>query len=155
MKCLEKDIEHHPPEYIDILIIDGFFILHAMKDVPKSFGNISKKMLKMLTQINAAGIDVTFDQYFTPIKDYESSLRQECAQLDFTITGPDQVQPADLGKELKNSHFKQALVNFFSLHWFTDEMAPFIGNKIIKVNFVACHTFIVINNTVINDNKNY
>ncbi|CAH0721911.1 unnamed protein product, partial [Brenthis ino] len=150
MKCLDKDIEHHPPPYIDILIIDGFFILHSMKDVPKSFGNISKKLLKMVTQINASRIDVIFDQYFTPsIKDYERSVRQECSQLEFTITGPDQIQPADFYKEIKNSHFKQALVNFLIVHWATDEMAPFIGNKLIKNNFMECHSFIVMNNRVV------
>lgn len=59
VKALEKGIEHSAPPYIGIFII----ILHSMKDVPKSFGNISKKML---TQLNAARIDVIFDQYFTP-----------------------------------------------------------------------------------------
>lgn len=150
MKALEKSIEHSAPPHIDIFVIDGFFILHSMKDVPKSFGNISKKMLKMLTQFNSARIDVIFDQYFTPsIKDYERSIREESTQLNFTITGPDQVRPADFGKELKNAHFKEALINFFISHWATDEMAPFIGNKLIKVNFIECHSFSIINNKIV------
>lgn len=84
MKSLEKNIEHHLPLYIDVLIIDGFFLLHTMKSVPKTFGNISKKMLQMVTQLNASTYEVIFDQYFTPsIKNYERLLRQECTQLDF------------------------------------------------------------------------
>lgn len=51
MKSLEKNIEHHPPLYIDVLIIYGFFLLHTMKSVPKTFGNISKKMLQMVNTI--------------------------------------------------------------------------------------------------------
>lgn len=41
MRSLEKGIQHHPPLHIDILIIDGFFLLHTTKNVPKTFGNIS------------------------------------------------------------------------------------------------------------------
>lgn len=149
MKSLEKNIEHHPPVSIDVLIIDGFFLLHTMKSVPKTFGNISKKMLQMVTQLNASTYEVIFDQYFTPsIKNYERLLRQECTQLDFTITGPDQVRPADFAKELKNSRFKEALVDFFILHWASNEMIPFIGNKQINVNFRQCHSFIVNNNMI-------
>lgn len=152
MKTLEKNIEHHPPPHIDILIIDGFFVLHTMKDVPKKFGNISKKLLQMVTQLHAQRIDVVFDQYFTPsIKDYERSLRHEYKQLAFNITGPDQVRPADFAKELRNSYFKEALVRFIIQHWATDEMAVFIGNKLIKINFQQCHSFTVFNNTVVSD----
>jgi len=50
MKCLEKEVQHEQPRYIDVLIIDGFFLLHTMKNVPKTFGNISKKLLQMVTQ---------------------------------------------------------------------------------------------------------
>lgn len=149
MKSLEKGLQHHPPLHIDVSIIDGFFYLHTMKNVPKTFGNISKKMLQMVTQLNASRFDVIFDQYFTPsIKDYERSLRYESTQLDFIITGSDQVRPADFGKELRNSRFKDALVDFFILHWATDEMIPFISNKHININFRQCHSFIVNNDTI-------
>lgn len=106
-------------------------------------------MLQMVTQLQALRIDVIFDQYFTPpIKDYEHSQRFESAQLEYIITGPEQSRPSDFTKELKNSNFKEALVDFFILHWATDEMASFIGNKIIHVNFRKCHSF-----TVNNSNK--
>lgn len=39
MKSLEMSIDSKVPAYIDVLI-DGFFFLHAMKDVPLTFGNI-------------------------------------------------------------------------------------------------------------------
>ncbi|XP_046415809.1 uncharacterized protein LOC124177470 [Neodiprion fabricii] len=91
MKCLEKEVEHEEPSQIDILIIDGFFLLHTMKNVPRKFGGISKKMLQMVTQLKASRIDVIFDQYFTPsIKGYERSMRFESAHLEYTIAGPEQ-----------------------------------------------------------------
>lgn len=136
MKSLEKGVQHDPPSRIDVFIIDGFFLLHTMKNVPKTFGSISKKMLQMVTQLKATRYDVIFDQYFSPsIKDYERSGRHESSQLEFNITGPDQVRPSDFAKELKNIHFKQSLVEFFILHWATDEMIPFIGNNNIFINF--------------------
>ena len=144
LKGLEKEVEHEEPPRIDVVLIDGFFLLHTMKNVPKQFGNISKKMLQMVTHLRASRIDVIFDQYFTPsIKDYEHSQRFESAELEYTITGPEQVRPSDFSKELRNSNFKKALVDFFILHWATDEMVPFIGNKIIHINFNKCHSFTV------------
>lgn len=150
LKCLEKEVPHEQPRHIDVLIIDGFFLLHTMKNVPKRFGGISRKMLQMVTQLQALRIDVIFDQYFTPsIKDYEHSQRFESAQLEYIITGPEQSRPNDFAKELKNSNFKEALVDFFILHWATDEMASFIGNKIIHVNFRKCHSFVANSNKVV------
>nr|XP_037875934.1 uncharacterized protein LOC105842686 isoform X2 [Bombyx mori] len=149
MKCLEKEVQHEQPHHIDVIIIDGFFLLHTMKNVPKTFGNISKKLLQMATQFQASRINVIFDQYFTPsIKDYEHSQRLESAQLEYSITGPEQIRPSDFAKELINLNFKEALVNFFISHWATDEVMPFIGNKTIYINFRKCHSF-----TVDNSNK--
>ncbi|GBP52408.1 hypothetical protein EVAR_4691_1 [Eumeta japonica] len=149
MKCLEKEVQHEQPHHIDVLIIDGFFLLHTMKNVPKTFGNISKKLLQMVTQFQASRIDVIFDQYFTPsIKDYEHSQRLESAQLEYTITGPEQIRSSDFAKELRNLNFKVALVNFFTSHWATDEVVPFIGDKTIYINFRKCYSF-----TVDNSNK--
>lgn len=139
MKCLENGVEHDPPSHIYIIL-----------NVPKTFGSISKKMLQMVTQLPASRFDVIFYQYFSPsIKDYERSLRNESTQLEFSISGPDQVRPSDFAKELKNICFKEALIDFFIRHWSTDEIVPFIGNKNIVVNFKNCHSFSVINNAVV------
>ncbi|GFY58522.1 uncharacterized protein TNIN_185791 [Trichonephila inaurata madagascariensis] len=117
MKCLEEEVQHEQPHHIDVLIINGFFLLHTMKNVPKTFGNIPKKLLQMVTHLNASRIDVIFDQYFTPsIKDYEHSQRLESAQLEYTITGPEQIRSTDFAKELKNLNFKEALWLIFLFH---------------------------------------
>ena len=52
-KCLAPNIDPEPPHNTDVFLIDGFFILHSMKKVPKTFGNISKKILQMITKYPA------------------------------------------------------------------------------------------------------
>ncbi|GBP23630.1 hypothetical protein EVAR_80247_1 [Eumeta japonica] len=66
VKCLEPNIDQEPPRNIDVFLIDGFFILHSMKEVPKTFGSISKKFLQMVSKYPTRRIDVIFDQYFFP-----------------------------------------------------------------------------------------
>ncbi|XP_036339749.1 uncharacterized protein LOC118749071 [Rhagoletis pomonella] len=113
-KCLEAKIDHNPLRYSDVYLIDGFFILHAMKEVPKRFGNISKRFLQMITKYPANRMDVIFDQYWLPsIKDSERQLRKEAPLINYSITGPDQTRPTDFAKELKNTNFKESLIHFF------------------------------------------
>ncbi|XP_046481745.2 uncharacterized protein [Neodiprion pinetum] len=141
-KSLEAKIDHDPPSHADVYLIDGFFILHAMKEVPRTFGNISKKFLQMITKFSASRIDVIFDQYWYPsIKDNERSLRHEAPLIDYSIYGPDQIRSSDFTKEMRNTKFKEALIEFFTIHWATDDVAPFIGNKLIHLNFKNCYSY--------------
>ncbi|KAG5894386.1 hypothetical protein JTB14_031850 [Gonioctena quinquepunctata] len=88
----KAEIDHNPPGYSDIHLIDGFFILHAMEEIPKTFGSISKRFLQMITKYPANRIDVIFDQYWHPlIKDHERQLRKEAPIINYSITGPDQI----------------------------------------------------------------
>lgn len=60
------------PLISDILVIDGFFMLYLMNEIPQTYDGISKKFLSMITQFQANRIDIIFDQYFTPsIRDCE------------------------------------------------------------------------------------
>lgn len=84
----------------------------------------------MVTKFPALRIDVIFDQYFHPsIKDNERLLRHEAPQIEY-ISGPDQIRPTDFAKEMKNTKFKEALIDFFATHWASDEIATFLGNKL-------------------------
>lgn len=38
----------HPPQQLDCLIVDGFFFLNTFKQMPRSFEDLSKKILKSL-----------------------------------------------------------------------------------------------------------
>ena len=154
-KCLEPNIDQEPPHNTDVFLIDGFFILHSMKEVPKTLENISKKFLQMITKYPARRIDVIFDQYLHPsIKDNERSLRHDASLIDFTFSGPDQVRPSDFTKEIKNTKFKEAPIDFFFKHWCSDELVSFVGNQLIHLNFRNCHSYRTVND-IIQSNINF
>lgn len=48
MKLLEREVQSQAPQETDVMIYDGFFMLHLIKDVPATFGNISKKVLQII-----------------------------------------------------------------------------------------------------------
>jgi len=143
------------PNHIDVVIVDGFFLIHSMKDVPQSFGNISKKILQILASYNASCVHVVFDRYWSPsIKDYERSLRGGSDSThEYVISGPDQARTHDFAKELRNDRFKEALVRFLISHWQSNDVAAFIGNKTISLNFINCYSFSVVNGNVVKTEK--
>lgn len=148
---LEKKVEEmeQPPHHLDYFIVDGFFFFNTFKQVPRSFGDLSKKILQSLVNNSASHVAIIFDRYFTPsIKDCEHTLRGTIDNKDFNITGPQQTRPTDFGKELKNIKFKEALVKFLIDHWADNEMASIIGNKTIYLNHDLCYVYSVIDNKV-------
>ncbi|XP_066595439.1 uncharacterized protein [Prorops nasuta] len=151
--------DSNTPNHTDIVIIDGFFLLHCIKDVPKTFGNLSKKILQMVTNNTAAEVHLIFNRYFSPsIKDYERSTRATgVSHRNYVITGPEQIRPVDFVKELRNDKFKEALIRFLILHWNNNEMAPFIRNKTILLNFDYCYMYKVdeSNNVVRTNNDDF
>lgn len=101
LKVLEsKIIEQSSPAHVDVQIFDGFFILHLMREIPLTFGNISKKILQMFTRCAARTVIITFDEYWSPsIKDNEHSLRGTTRNQQYQIKGADQTRPADFSSE--------------------------------------------------------
>lgn len=49
------------------------------------------------------------------------------------ISGPGQIRPVDFESEMKNTKCKEALIDFFSKHLAGDEIAAFVGNKLMYV----------------------
>lgn len=64
----EKLITDFPrlPDKYDIVLVDEFALLHCLRDIPKTFGNLSKKIVSTLNAMQAPRIDIIFDQYFSP-----------------------------------------------------------------------------------------
>ncbi|GFT43240.1 uncharacterized protein TNCV_2520931 [Trichonephila clavipes] len=83
-----------------------------MKEVPQTFDGISKKFLKKISQFKSPGIDIVFDQYFTPSIKYCERLRRNETTSTVSI-GPNQIRHHNFAGELKNTQFKEAL--FISL----------------------------------------
>ncbi|CAH1107995.1 unnamed protein product [Psylliodes chrysocephalus] len=110
-KTMEDNINEHPLCFV-IAILDDFFMLHQMKEIPQTFNGLSKKVLTMITQFKANRIDIIFYQYFTPsIKDCERTRRDESASP--VSIGPNQIRPHNFTAQHKNIQFKEALVKFF------------------------------------------
>ena len=110
MKLLERKVESEPVQVTDVMIYDGFFMLHLMKDVPSNLGNISKKMLQTICTNTAKTMVIAFDRYIFPsIKDSEHKFRS-MEQTNFLIDGPGQVPKKGFSIELKNINFKEALL---------------------------------------------
>ncbi|GBP29521.1 hypothetical protein EVAR_93318_1 [Eumeta japonica] len=142
LKILEKEIDSNPPERCDVIVYDGFFIMHSIRDVPSSFGNISKKLMQVFTANSADTVIIAFDRYIFPsIKDNEHSLRRRVKGQRFQINGPDQIRPSNFADALKNIYFKETLVDLIIDDWANDYMAPFIGSKTILVNYLQCHQY--------------
>lgn len=138
----EKIVESIPKE-LDVVIIDGFFYLYTLRDIPSTFGAISYNLLRNLTNHVATEIHVIFDTYPTPsIKDYEHSIRDNLRNDDFVINGPQTKRPANFIAELKNIKFKQAFVQFLVNDWSTQDKATLIKpTQKVFLNYRLCHSY--------------
>lgn len=90
LKLLQNNIDKEPPQRIDVIVFEGFFLLHVMKEMPLTFGKISKKNLQMIVANQARTIVITFDRYFSPsIKDNEHSVRETNRSRRYHINDPE------------------------------------------------------------------
>ncbi|CAG9812927.1 unnamed protein product [Phaedon cochleariae] len=141
---LESKVQDHgAPQFIDVKVVDGFFLFHTMKQVPVTFGNVSLKYLTSVCSAYASQVLVVFDQYVEPsIKAVERN-RRECFPADFFIYGSEQVRPSNFSAELRNDKFKTALVEFLIEHWSSDDAAEIIKRKVLYVSFDKCYKYVV------------
>ncbi|CAH2102426.1 unnamed protein product [Euphydryas editha] len=42
---------------------------------------------------------------------------------------------------MRNTKFREALIDFFTVHWAMDDVAPLIGNKLIHLSFKNCYSY--------------
>lgn len=71
------------------------------------------------------------------------------SNYDYVISGPEQARTHDFAKELRNDKFKEALVLLLISHWQSNDVAPFIGNKTIVLNYIHCYSYSVVNGNVV------
>ncbi|OXU31737.1 hypothetical protein TSAR_007914 [Trichomalopsis sarcophagae] len=149
MENLEMSIYNESPAYTDLVLIDGFFFLHLMKDVSVTFANISNKFVQSILKFDAQEIVIVFDRYFTSsIKDCEHALRENSDNRDHNISGSEQKLTTDFSKELRNSKFKIALIKFIINHWASDELVPYFGVKTVKSNFEKGYEYAVLDGEI-------
>lgn len=89
-KLLESTVDSQgEPSDVGTLLVDGFFLLHTITQLPQTFGQISKQIVQCLIGINRGcqEIHLIFDTYVTPsIKDNEHVLRQNVSR-EYCIRG--------------------------------------------------------------------
>ena len=105
---LEKRVRSTEPKWIDCKIIDGFFYLHLLVNLPDNFGKISNLIFRKLCYIKAKRIDVVFDRFVTPsIKDFEQDRRADVSNRNefYEIVSPLQKRPTNFLKALQNDNF--------------------------------------------------
>lgn len=87
--ALERQVEHGVPENVDVYLVDGFFLLHSMKQIPKTFRQLSMKILRQIINAcpTAKAIYLVFDTYKNPsLKETEHTFRNTFSR-DYCITG--------------------------------------------------------------------
>lgn len=128
-----------PPE-ADIHLVDGFYLLHTLKNVPNCYGKISKYILKILTY-NRKEVHIIFDKYKKPsIKDYEHDLRGE-EDTQYDVIRRDNNRSTDFCKLLRSTNFKEKFVEILIEDWTRDELVILMEGKTVKLNYDQCYTY--------------
>lgn len=106
---------------VNCVLIDGMYFLHNLpKKLPKTFGDLSAYILRMICGHKANRIDFVFDQYKSPsIKDCEKIFRgnEMSTGQEFIIQGPQQKTPPDFHASLRNEDFKKSFTLFLARDW--------------------------------------
>ena len=142
LEILEKKVISGSPEKRDVLIIDGFFYLRTLPDLPGTFGDIARQIMKHIAKNEAEYIHLIFDTYPSPsIKDYQHQKRGGIFDEPYVISGSMQKRSPNFHEALKNVSFKIAFVKFLIQAFAENEMVPFISNKTVYINFDKCYVF--------------
>lgn len=139
-ELLEYQTEILNPPEADIHLVDGFYLLHTLKNLPNKYGKISMHILKILTY-NRKEVHIIFDKYKKPsIKDFEHDLRGE-EDTQYDVIRKDSNRPADFCKLLRSNNFKEKFVEFLIEDWTRDEFIILITGKTVKLNYDQCYTY--------------
>ena len=111
--------------YVDAIIIDGNFYLHLLKDLPISFGDISRKIIAKLCNLNANRID--------PRSRIMRGIKDKKQMINYQIIGPVQKRPSTFTDALRNDAFKDSSIGFLVNSWDDNCFADIIGQKVIYV----------------------
>ena len=115
-----------PPSSIDATIIDAAFFLHFQINPPDTFGGIARSILNQIMRYSGNIIHFIANKWLTPsIKDIEH-IERDAVSTTYTISGPSQKRLTDWTMALKNSSFKESLIEFFVKSWKDDSVAPFL-----------------------------
>ena len=105
-----------PTGDVQVTIVDAGFLLHALLDVPATFGEIANLILSKLCAMSSR-VDLVCDTYLFPsIKDTERGRRVN-NETSYTITGPLQRSPKNWMKALHSGSFKTSFFRLLMHEW--------------------------------------
>ena len=135
------------------VIYDGFYLLNKLVNVPELYGELSTKILEMITKnIKLDRVDLIFDTYpdGPSIKDYEHKLRHSVRE-NYTIRSGLQKRAQPFHKQLINITFKQKFVEFLINDWASDTKVSYLRdnnkNLTLFVNYDKCYQYKAVHST--------
>lgn len=143
LRHLESLVTSEKPSSIDATIVDGFYFLHLMPNLPNTFGAVARHLLVKLYYLEGNEIHLIFDNIQKQsIKDCERIKRHSATNDFFVISGPEQECPSNFLKALRNNNFKMAFVRFIQAEWNNDHFAEILGEKVLYVTYQDnCYKF--------------
>ena len=110
--------------------VDAMVLLHLQRNLPETFGGVTKSVLARLVQMKGKEIHFVSDKWVKPsIKDCERDKRS-AENIPYQIQGPEQKLPSNWLSALRNPFFKESLILFLVNTWKDDEFSPIIGRKV-------------------------
>lgn len=157
-QCIEKVTADDTTVEVDgsnfnYVIYDGFYLLNKLVNAPELYGELSTKILSMITnKDNLQRVDLIFDTYpdGPTIKDYEHKIRHSIRE-NYSIRSGLQKRAQPFHKQLVNITFKQKLVEFLIDDWAKECKISFFRNRnknlILYVNYVKCYKYYTVENS--------
>ena len=135
---LEKKVENQPMlTHIpgSTFVIDGMSVLHTIKKVPATFGELAKQIFQILlghaSKLESVSrVDVVWDTYsITSIKFMEHNRRGAETSIQMKICQSSQKCPRQWQKFLSGSSNKEELIRFLHKEWQEDAYSVLLGER--------------------------
>ena len=119
---LESKVKSAPPASINITIIDAMLFKQLQVNLPDTFGEIAKYLLKSPMNHDYQEIHFVIDKWVSPsIKDCECDQRGS-SSMTYRISRVGQKRPGNWLQALRNSSFKKSLIEFLVKVWSDDSL---------------------------------
>ncbi len=118
MQKLESRGQSQAPHKIDVTAVDAVFILKCQVDLPDTFGDLSRIILRQI--LLSKHVDFVCDTYdeHPYIKDVEHAQRGSIvSDIQYNISGPEQKRPYNFQAKLQLPNFKRAILNSLAHDW--------------------------------------
>ena len=125
------------------------FLLHALLDVPATFGEIASLILSKLCAMSSR-VDLVCDTYQSPsIKDTARGRRGN-NETSYTIIGPLQRSPKNCMKALHSRSFKTSLFRFLMHEWAEQANLDVLsGHSIYLALDQECYRYSIQDNQIV------